>query len=115
MNVLSVDNKIARQVSMIIEEFRKLDKEMQAQQMLIYLTIMSSPGITQREIEQKLDLESSSVSRNVAALGAVTRKGKEGHNLIVTKEDPNDRRYKVVHPTAKGKSVFNTILHIMTR
>ncbi|MBY5407438.1 hypothetical protein HFO98_02945 [Rhizobium leguminosarum] len=38
--------KAARKVAAIIEEFRKLNAEMQAQQMAIFLAVVAKPGST---------------------------------------------------------------------
>lgn len=99
----------------LIEEFRKLDTEMQAQQMLIFLIVMRNPDIGMRDLEDKVGLSGASVSRNVAAMSKVHRKGRPGHDLVEAYEDPEDRRYKKVKPTHKGKMVYASLLGIISR
>ncbi|MEP2945144.1 MAG: helix-turn-helix domain-containing protein [Lentilitoribacter sp.] len=99
---------------LLIEEFRKMDLEMQAQQMLLFLMVMEKPDIGMREIEERIGLSGASVSRNVAALSKLHRKNRPGHDLLEAYEDPDDRRYKKVRPTHKGKLVFQSILSIMS-
>lgn len=89
-----------------LEELRKIDSEMQAQTMAIYLAVMKKPGISMRELETATGHASSTISRNIAALGKIHRKGKPGHQLLSSKEDPMDRRIKRVFPTAKGHYVY---------
>lgn len=106
-------NKTARKIVSLIEEFRKLDPEIQAQQIVVFLTVVGSPGHTLRELEQMTGLASSAISRNVQALSKVHRKGKAGHDLVIAEEDPEDRRFKRVRPTAKGIRVYNTLVELL--
>lgn len=99
----------AGRILRVIEEFRKLDAEMQAQTMLIFVKVASSPGITMRDLEKWTDLASSSISRNVAALSKHHRMNKPGHDLVVARESPEDRRIKQVFLTAKGKAVWSSL------
>jgi DNA-binding MarR family transcriptional regulator len=107
------ENKTARRLLSFIEEFGKLDAEMQIQQIAVFLHVMGKPEITMRELEQATGLSSSSVSRNVSALSKVHRKGQPGHDLVVTFEDAMDRRIKRVRPTPKGTKVYNTLISIL--
>lgn len=63
------DNKNVRRLISIVEEFRKLDPEMQAQTILLFLLVVARPGITMKELAQSTELSSASISRNIAALG----------------------------------------------
>ncbi|MER8582655.1 winged helix DNA-binding protein [Mesorhizobium sp. M1423] len=107
------ENKTARRLLSFIEEFGKLDPEMQIQQIAVFLHVMGKPGVTMRELEQLTGLSSSSVSRNVSALSKTHRKGQPGHDLLATVEDPMDRRIKRISPTSKGTKVFNTLISIL--
>lgn len=109
------NNKVSRKLVALIEEFRKLDPEMQAQQIVIFLTIVGHPDITMRDLEDRVGLPSSTISRNVAALSKVHRKGQPGHDLVVAYEDTEDRRFKRVRPTQKGNRVFNTLIETLVR
>jgi DNA-binding MarR family transcriptional regulator len=50
----------------VIEEFRKLDADMQAQQMLTLLVIAKEEGIGVKEIAERTGVSTSAASRNVA-------------------------------------------------
>jgi DNA-binding MarR family transcriptional regulator len=97
----------------LIEEFRKLDSEMQAQTMmtLLYIAQRNSQGIpvTVKEVGDFLGITSASASRNVAALSKFSRHNKAGHDLITTYENPERRIEKFIELTAKGKRVISTI------
>ena len=54
------------------------------------------------EMADVLGLAQSSVSRNVAALSDWNRHRTTGHDLVSARENPMDRRQKLVTLTAKG-------------
>lgn len=93
----------------VLQEFRSLDKEMQAQTMLAFLYIAERnlQGIetTVLDVGTYLDLTSASATRNVQALSKVHRYGKEGHDLIYTEENPRKRTEKFIYLTDKGKAL----------
>ncbi len=101
--------KAAHKAAAIIEEFRKLNPEMQAQQMAIFLTVAAKPDLTITELAKLTGQASSSVSRNVAALGKTHRKGLPGLDILMAVEDPMDRRNKRISMTPKGVMVMNSI------
>ncbi|WP_201272627.1 MarR family winged helix-turn-helix transcriptional regulator [Sinorhizobium medicae] len=108
------DNKNVRRLISIVEEFRKLDPEMQAQTILLFLLVVARPGITMKELAQNTELSSASISRNIAALGETHRGGQPGHNLLRAYEDPLDRRTKRVELTAKGRAVCSSLITALT-
>ncbi|MDX0260538.1 winged helix DNA-binding protein [Sinorhizobium meliloti] len=113
-NVVSItDNKNVRRLITVLEEFRKFDPEMQAQAIVLFLTVVSRPGITMKELIQATGLASSSVSRNVSAFSERHRNGEPGHNLLRSYEDPADRRTKRIELTPKGRRVYETLITIM--
>lgn len=99
----------------VFEEFRKLDLEMQMQTALIFLLIAKNEGCTLRDLERETGLTSASVSRNVMALSDTNRRGDPGHNLIVARVSPEDKRARNLFLTTKGKHVLNTILERFNR
>ncbi|MDK1386301.1 winged helix DNA-binding protein [Sinorhizobium sp. 8-89] len=113
-NIVSIaDKKNARQLISVVEEFRKLDPEIQAQTIMVFLRVVDRPGITMKELIQATGLASSSVSRNVAALSGTHRGGQPGHNLLRSYEDATDRRIKRVELTPKGRRVYATLVDIL--
>ncbi|MBD9511939.1 winged helix-turn-helix transcriptional regulator [Ensifer sp. ENS10] len=114
-NVVNIaeNNKNARRLISIIEEFRKLDPEIQAQTITLFLLVVARPGITMKELVQQTGLASSSVSRNISALGERHRNGEPGHGLVRAYEDPQDRRTKRVDVTAQGRRVYETLITIL--
>lgn len=92
----------------VVEEFRKFDPEMPAQTMLTFLVIARSPGVRIRDLEAKLGLGSSTVSRNVYALSEA-----RGPDLVEAVADPSDRRAKMVRLTKRGCRVLASLRSIL--
>jgi len=105
--------KAARKAALIIEEFRKLNPEMQAQQMAIFLAVAAKPNQTVTELAKATGHATASVSRNVAALGETHRKGLPGLNILVATEDVLDRRNKRINLTPKGVRVMASLENLL--
>jgi DNA-binding MarR family transcriptional regulator len=102
--------RATRRLILIIEEFRKLDPEMQAQTMMTLLLVAAKPGIQMKEMQERLGIARSTMSRNVAILSSHGyRAGYPGYALIEAREDPTDRKSKQVFLTAKGKRFLESI------
>lgn len=97
----------------LIEEFRKMDTEMQAQTMMAFLYIsrmyQGETPVTVRDVGEYLGITSASASRNVAALSKWHRHGKPGHDLVEAYENPARRIEKFIRLTPKGKRVAKTL------
>lgn len=98
----------------IIEEFRKLDSEIEGQVIGLFVSIAmcGDKGVTLKELGEKLGIEQSSVSRNVMKLCKVNRHRTKGLDLVETFENPEERRSKLARLTYKGKRVWNSITEI---
>jgi len=106
----AVDNKTSRRLLGIIEEFRKLNPNIQAGQMVVFLNIMAKPGITMKELERATGLSATAVSRNVMALSEFSKADTPGYDLVESYDDIHDRRNKRVRPKASGVRVYNSLI-----
>ncbi len=93
----------------VLSEFRKIDPEMPMQMAVVFLVVADEEGINMADLSKKAAIAQSSASRNVAALSKWHRLNKAGHDLLHTKEDPTERRRKLVYLTPKGKQVAKAI------
>ena len=94
-----------RGIARAIDAFRGLDPEIQAQTIRTFIVIAeAAEPINMRDLQHKLGIATSSVSRNVAALSKHHRLGKSGHDLVEAYEDINDRRTKLVRLNGKGRA-----------
>lgn len=59
---------------------------------------------TIKELSRLADLPYTTMSRHLRYLGEKERDDKEGMHLVWVKENPDDRREKLVYLTSKGES-----------
>ncbi len=101
----------------VVEEFRKLDPEMQLQTVLAFVLVAhkQSQGstVTIKEVGEMLGVTSASASRNVAALATVNRSRQPGHELVVTYENPEYRVEKFIELTDKGKALVTRLENVL--
>jgi DNA-binding MarR family transcriptional regulator len=102
-------NKLLRAV----EEFRKIDPEMPPQTIETYLWVAMQPGLTMKEIADRVGLSQSAISRNIQALSKWHRLNKPGYDLVTATEDPRERRRKIVTLTPKGERVATSLREII--
>ena len=95
-------------------EFRKLDNEIQAQTVQTFLAIAMNKNdkVPMADLSDLLGVSQASCSRNVAFFTDWTRKKVKGPNLLGSKEDPMERRRKLVYLTPKGKQFYNSLENI---
>jgi DNA-binding MarR family transcriptional regulator len=96
--------KPLHKMTKVIEEFRKLDPEMQAQQMQTFLMIASQPGeLSIKEIAERLGMAQSTASRCVSYWSKMHRLRRQGHDMVVAAEDMMNRSRKLVSLNNRGK------------
>lgn len=99
----------------VMERFREIDPEMQAQSIAVLLKVAKHPlPIKMADIALELGLSQSTVSRNVAFLGEWNRHREKGHGFLEAFEDPQERRRKLVKLTAKGARFLTSLSDLVT-
>lgn len=81
---------------------------MPLQQVQLFLHVAHHGEVLMEDLEEATGVEQSSVSRNVSALGGGWP-GKPGYGLVESREDPTNRRRKLVRLTNKGKALAGGI------
>jgi DNA-binding MarR family transcriptional regulator len=97
----------------VIKRFRDFDQEMQMQTAQTFIAVAMQPGITMKELSEKVGISQASCSRNVSALSRVHRLNKPGMDLVVAAEDPMERRRKVVKLTPKGQRLAESLTQLI--
>ena len=97
----------------VLAEFRKIEPEILATQIQMFLLVAMFPGSTAKDLCERVGISQSSGSRNIAALGKVHRYGKPGYGLVQQEEDPRERRRKLITLTPKGRVLAAEIVKIM--
>lgn len=107
-------NKGLRTLYQAVQMFRDLDPELQTQTVVCFLMIAEArEDMPMRDLQAALGMPSSSTLRDVAALSKHHRLGRPGLDLVEAYEDLNDRRFKLVRLTPKGKAFRSRIIALM--
>ncbi|SEL45197.1 MarR family winged helix-turn-helix transcriptional regulator [Halomonas daqiaonensis] len=85
-----------------LQQLRGVGATMNIQAAHIYMEVVIQQGITVGELIRKTGLSQASCSRNLALLSKVQRHGRPGFDLVVSLEDPYERRRKVTYLTPRG-------------
>lgn len=91
----------------VIDAFAEKDKNMPLQMIRTYLLVAIEEGKHGTlSIAQSLDLADTVAARHVADLGEMDRSKEEGtgHDLVMQKINPRDRRYRKAWLTPKGRA-----------
>lgn len=96
-----------------VEEFMKLDRGITMFQIHAFLLVATNEGQTQKWIEEKMDTSNATASRTMSRWMEQERPGKPGYGFIETHVDPNDRRYRMVSLTPKGRAFLNKLEGIL--
>lgn len=75
----------------------------------VFLAVARGDEPTYQEIETRVGLTNSSVSRTLMALGALHRKGCTGMGLVATYQDPGNRRRFRARLTSRGRALLRQL------
>jgi len=97
LNSLSLALRLSREA---------ISQQVRASQVEMLLIIADTPGLTQKEIADRSDMTTSTVSRAVDVFSDSGRRdGKGGAaGLVEIRLDPDDERLKLVYLTEKGQA-----------
>ena len=103
----------AKKAHRIVNHFRVIDSDIASQTMAVFLVVAmkGGEGISMQEVKDSLGIAQSSVSRNINLLCKTSRHMKAGHDLLMTYEDPMNRRQKLCRLTPKGVLFLEGILN----
>ena len=87
-----------------------LGQDLSITQVRVLLYVAVNEGCSMSAMEQALKLTQSTSSRAVAVLTAIERPGRPGLGVVERVEDPNNRRYKILSLTYKGRKALDKIL-----
>ena len=87
----------------VLSTLREIDADMPVSEALSLLLIAKYDGLSLKDLASKADVGMASASRYVRTFSLEM-------GLVTAKEDPDERRKKVISLTAKGKAVVKKIL-----
>lgn len=94
-----------------VSGIHRIEPEMPLQQVMCLLVIAKEDeGISLTELSKKVGIGLATASRYVAGLGQINRHKTEGLNFVEAREDPMERRKKIIRLTLKGEIALRNIL-----
>jgi DNA-binding MarR family transcriptional regulator len=95
------------------EYLQSVDRDMTAATLRVLLTIAANPGISSTKLTEKVGLPSSTISQTVSRLGKYGMGDKAGLGLVVSEENPQDRRIRLFTLSSKGEKVLEKYLDLI--
>lgn len=102
-----------RRVLLILEELRKLDAELPAQQAVALLVIALEEGMTQQKVATLVGASKSAAQRMFDKLSDRGVNGRPGLDLIEVRAGIQDARERLAYLTPKGRRVVQTLTHFV--
>lgn len=96
-----------------LEEFRKLDPDMQMPMAATLLLVALDDGISRTEVMRRLNVAGSTASRNLTGLMDRARHGRPGHGLVAQRVNPQERRWRMHSLTPEGRRVVRRLAAII--
>lgn len=100
-------------VLLLLEELRKLDPEMPAQQAVALMVIAREEGMTQIKVADLVGASKSSVQRIFDKLSDKGINGRPGMGLIEVRAGLADARERLAYLTPKGRRVVQSLTHFV--
>lgn len=102
----------------LVEMTAELDRDLPITAALVFLAVgrAGKAGLDQGQMQDELELSSSTTSRTVQSLGKTHYlKGRDGLDLVEREFDKTDNRKRVLRLTAKGERVMANILKALEK
>jgi len=100
-------------VLLILEELRKLDPELPANQAAAFLVIAKQEGISQQTVGHLVGASKSQSQRIFDKLSDRGINGRPGLGLIEVQVGPSDARERLAYLTPKGRRVVQSLVHFV--
>lgn len=105
---------LLRAVTRVSNKIRDYDEDMTISGMNVLLTVMEREEVPMADLVEVTGMTLAGVSRAVAVLSVHGRRTKEGIGLVELKEDPMERRRKIVYLSTEGKALATMLKKILT-
>lgn len=92
-----------------LTRLRDLHPDMTLLQSLFFLAVGNEPGITQRELYDRIESNDSVASRTIAILSDIGNRNTEALGLVEMRVNPKDRRERQLYLTPKGRRLLEDI------
>lgn len=99
----------------VFKKIQELDPEMPLGMVFALFVIASKEpeGLSLSDLAKEANIGLASASRYVSALGKQDRRRQKGFELVDAREDPMERRKKIVTLTPKGRVLIKKLTEIV--
>lgn len=100
------------EINDLFRRLQELHPEMPLGMAYSFFVIASkdSEGVSLTDLANRVSIGLASASRYVAALGVADRRRDPGLGLVEAREDPLERRKKIIKLTPKGRAFINKVV-----
>lgn len=105
----SADEASLRRLLEVLDEFRAVNPDVTANQIMTFIHIAMKPGISQPDLATVLEMPKGSINRIVAVLSDRGNRGAEGYKLVDIVTPPEDYRQRNQFLSFKGRKLFDTV------
>lgn len=105
------ERDLLERLLLVLEEFRKLDPDMQLPMAEALLLVALNPGISRTEVMHRLGVAGSTATRNLMGLMPQGRLGRPGHGLIEQQVNPEERRWRMHSLSPEGWLFIRLLLN----
>ncbi len=102
------EQRVARRLLAAIQEFRRIDPDMQLPMAAALLIVTLKDGVSRTEVMDDLNVAGSTATRNLAGLMA-KRRGK----LVSQRVNPDERRWRMHSLTPEGRELIRRLADIL--
>lgn len=109
---MSSPTRVLGAASAFLDAFTRIteNRTIEAQQIQLLLVLYTNGSVVQGNLEKLTGVGPSSISRNIAKLGAGVRPATEkGPGWVQSYDDPNNRRTKIVELTPAGRKMLEKV------
>lgn len=100
-------------VALLIEEFRKLRKDMPISHAFVFLMVAQEEGLTVSEYAERAKVGQTVMTRWLFDIGSHSRTRDPGLGLVTQRSDPNDLRRHQTFLTQKGKEMAYDLIRVL--
>lgn len=114
LQTLSADMQQQMQlVSLVLDEFKKLRKDMPLSHAICFLMVAEEEGLTVSQYADKAKVGQTVMTRWLFDIGSHSRTRDPGLGLVQQRSDPNDLRKHQTFLTDKGRQLAHSLARVL--
>lgn len=100
-------------VSMLLDEFKKLRKDMPLSHTICFLMVAQEEGLTVSQYAERANVGQTVMTRWLFDIGSHSRTRDPGLGLVTQRSDPNDLRKHQTFLTDRGRQLAHSLARVL--